>query len=44
VLLNQQRGAGIPEEALRHSYERFYQAESLWIGTGTGLGLASILL
>ena len=44
VLLDHQREAGIPEEALLHSYERFYQAESLWAGKGNGLELASILL
>ena len=35
-------GAGIPEDALPHVFERFYQAESSRTGEGSGLGLAIV--
>jgi two-component system, OmpR family, sensor kinase len=40
VLRVADEGAGIPEDALLHVFERFYRAESSRSGEGTGLGLA----
>ena len=40
VLRVADEGVGIPEYALPHVFERFYQAESSRTGEGSGLGLA----
>lgn len=36
------QGPGIPEEALRHVFDKFYQADSLHKREGSGLGLALV--
>jgi two-component system OmpR family sensor kinase len=42
VLRVADEGVGIPEEAIPHVFERFYQAESSRAGEGSGLGLAIV--
>jgi two-component system OmpR family sensor kinase len=42
VLCVADEGSGIPEYALPHVFERFYQAESSRAGEGSGLGLAIV--
>ena len=36
------RGPGIPEEAIKHIFDRFYQADSSHKEEGNGLGLAIV--
>lgn len=36
------RGPGIPQEALAHIFDRFYQSESSHVEEGSGLGLALV--
>lgn len=42
VLTVEDQGPGIPEESIRHVFDKFYQADSIHKQEGSGLGLALV--
>ena len=42
VFIVEDEGPGIPEESIRHVFDKFYQADSAHKQEGSGLGLALV--